>query len=348
MREVRSAALPTLEVLPELAAGCLVPVGAEGLLVPIELPIRPGDRRSELASAERETLVEPERLLELAAGCFASVEMDGLSILIELLALDLESVVGRSILIDRLRDEDTDGVLVPIEVPIRELPLALIDGRLEIVVVVDGVLVLIELPMRDLELVLNRFCGEDTDGVLVVIELPIRALLLGLICLLVLLLIEVVPLELLLIDVLEEGLPGLEGLLIVMRLEVDPLELLLEDIVVERPGADCLTGILVVLLRLGIDRLEEIELERLGVDRLVDDLTELLLLELDRLGLRLDIVVLDRLGVGALLTDVLLELLRLDVMDLVGGLTDRELLALDELADTLVLRAGVDLAACVF
>ncbi|KPK38286.1 MAG: hypothetical protein AMJ65_13085, partial [Phycisphaerae bacterium SG8_4] len=110
MREVLADDVPTLEVLPELAAGCLRPVGVEGLLAPIVL-----------VRVEREILLELERLLELAAGCFAAVETDGLSILIELLVYVLEPEGERSILIDRLADEEADGVLVLMELPTRAL-----------------------------------------------------------------------------------------------------------------------------------------------------------------------------------------------------------------------------------
>ena len=55
-REVLADDVPTLEVLPELAAGCLAPVGVEGLVVPIELPMRPCDLRSELVPVEPEIL----------------------------------------------------------------------------------------------------------------------------------------------------------------------------------------------------------------------------------------------------------------------------------------------------
>ena len=257
MREVLADEVPTLEVLPELAAGCLGPVGVEGLLVPIELPMRPCDLRSELVPVEREILLELDRLLERAAGCFAAVETDGLSILIELPMADLEPGADLSILIDRLGDEGADGVLA-----------------------------LMELPIRDVELVVDRLRDEDTDGVLVLIELPIRDRLPGLKRMLEFLLIEVEPVEPLLIDEPDEGLrklEELEGLETVIRLDVEP------------PG----------LLRVCIVP------ERLGLDRLGDILLELLRLGTDRIGLRLADIVLDRLGVGGRMTDDLLELLRL-------------------------------------
>ncbi len=75
MREVRLDELPTLEIRSELAAGCLAPVGVEGLRVPVELSMRDPD-------VPRRDL---DRLLELAAGCLAAVEAGGLSIRIELL-----------------------------------------------------------------------------------------------------------------------------------------------------------------------------------------------------------------------------------------------------------------------
>jgi len=275
MREVRPEELPTLEVRSELAAGCLTPVGVEGPRVPIEPPIRD-------CHVPR---LELERLLELATGCLAAVEADGLSIRIELVVPGCEPAVGLSIRIelpirdvlpeltrlcefadDWLADEDTDGILV-----------------------------LNERPLLDLVLVVIRLVEEETDGLLVVIELPIRALLLGLIRMLGLLLIEVEPGELLLMEILDERpreLEELEGREIVIRLDVDPLAPLLEEIEPDRPGIDRLTDIRPeLLLRLGADRLEVIVLDRLGIDR----------------------VGMDRLGVGARLTDDLLELLRLGV-----------------------------------
>ena len=406
IREVLPDEVPTLEVRPELTAGCLAPVGVEGLLVPIEPPIRPCGPGSEPVPVERELLPELERLLEGAAGCFATVETDGLSIRIELPMRDLEPGAGRSILIDRLPDEDTDGALVLIEPPIRDLELVIdrlgdedTDGVLvlmeppirdrllglipipELLLTevepgellridkpdegleteidrlgdedTDGVLVLMEPPIRDLELVIDRLGDEDTDGVLVLMEPPIRALLLGLIRSPELLLTEVEPVELLLIDEPDEGLET------VIRLDVDPPGLLLVDIVPERLGIDRFIDILLeLLLRLGTDRLDEIELDRLGVGiRLMDDRLELLRLGTDRLEVtellrlgvdrlmddrlellrlgvdRLDEIELDRLGVDRL-TDDLLELLRLGVLALAGGAdlaTDVFLLELLEL-----------------
>ena len=137
-------------------------------------------------------------------------------------------------------------------------------------------------------------------------------MLLGLIRMLELLLLEVEPVEPLLMEMLDEGpreLEELEGLEIVIRLDVDPLAPPLEEIVPERPGIDRLTEIRPeLLLRLGTDMLEVIVPDRVGVDRLTDD----------------------RLGVGARLTDDLLELLRLGVGARLGAgerLTD-ELLGL--------------------
>ncbi len=186
MREVRVEEPPTLEVRAELAAGCLAPVGVEGLRVPIEVLIRDLDVPSP----------DLERLLELTAGCLAPVEADGLSIRIELLAPDCEPGAGLSI---------------RIELPMRDVLPELI--RLDVLGVdrltdedTDGVLVLIERPMLDLVLVVGRLDDEETDGLRVVIELPIRALLPGLGRMLELLLTEVEPVELLLTEVLDEGL----------------------------------------------------------------------------------------------------------------------------------------------
>jgi hypothetical protein len=162
IREVLPDEVPTLEVRPELAAGCLAPVGVEGLLVPIEPPIRPGDLRIEPVPVERDIRPELERLLEGAAGCFVTVEADGLSILIELPMRDLEPEAGRSILIDRL-DEDTDGVLVLMEPPIRALLLGLI-GSPE--------LLLIDEPDVGLETVIRL--DVDPSGLLLVDIVPER------------------------------------------------------------------------------------------------------------------------------------------------------------------------------
>jgi hypothetical protein len=71
-----------------------------------------------------------------------------------------------------------------------------------------------------------------------------------------------------------------------------------------------------------------------------------------RLGLRLDVTVRDRELVGVLLVDILLELLRLGVLDLVGVRTERELILLlrllPALADALDLEVEAGLEACVF
>ena len=169
MREVRPVELPTLEILPELAAGCPAPVGVEGLRVPIELPMRDLDvPRPEF-----------ERLLELAAGCLAAVEPDGLSIRIELLVPGREPGAGLSIRIELLPPGREPGA---------------------------GLSIRIERPILDLVLVVGRSGDEETDGLRVVIELPMLALLPGLIRMLELLLIEVEPVELLPTEMLDEGL----------------------------------------------------------------------------------------------------------------------------------------------
>jgi len=337
MREVLPRALPTVEVRAELAAGCLTPVGVEDPRAPIEPPIRDCDV----------SRLDLDRLLELAAGCLASVETDGLSIRMELVASGCEPGAGlsiridlpirdvleeltrlRELVLDRLADEDTDGILV-----------------------------LNERALLDLAPVVGRLADEEMDGVMVVIELLIRDLLLGLIRIVELLLIEVEPVELLPMETLDEGreLEELEGLEIVIRLDIEPFALLLEEIVPERLGVDRLIDILLELLRLGTERLDVIVPDRLGIDRLIDIRPELLL----RLGAeRLDVIVLDRLGllrlmvgrlgVGAWLTDDRLELLRLGVGALLGAgerLTD-DLLGLLRVGAGARLGAGA-LAACV-
>lgn len=254
LREVRLFDLPIIDTLPELAAGCLVPV-------PIELPMRDLDA----------LILEFDRLPELAAGCLAAEEADGLYMRIVLLLRDVLPELTRllELAVDRLADEETDGILA-----------------------------VIELPILDLVLVVGCLVEEETDGLLIVIDLPMRAMLLGLSRMLEFRLTEVEPVELRLIEVLDDGLLEVEelGLLeIVIRFNVDPDELLREDIVPERLGADLLTVIL--------------ELLRLGDERLTDDLTELLLLGVERLV----VIVLDRLGLGALRMDVLLDLLLLEI-----------------------------------
>jgi len=321
MREVRPDELPTLEILPELAAGCLAPVGVEGLRAPVELPIRDLNVLS----------CDLDRLLELAAGCLAAVEADDLSVRIELPIRDvlLELTRLRALGADRLSDEDTDGILV-----------------------------LRELPILDLVLVVGRLRDEETDGLLVVMELPMRDLLLGLIRVLRLLLTEVEPVELLPIETLDEGLRELEGLVTVIRLDAEPLGRRLDEIELDRLGVDLLIDTLLELLRLGTDLLDEIEMDRLGVDLLIDILLELLRLGVDlltdildelllrlgtdRLGLRLADIELDRLGVD-LLTDVLLELLLVGVDLLVDVLLELLRVGVDRLrlADIELDRLGV-------
>ena len=274
----------------------------------------------ELPMRDLDALVlEPDRLGELTAGCLAAEEADGLYMRIVLLLRD----VLPELPVDRLEDEETDGLLV-----------------------------VIELPILDLVLVVGCLVEEETGGLVIVIDLPMRVLLLGLRGILELRLIEVEPVELRLIEVLEEGVREIEEpgrLEIVIRLDVDLLGLLLEDIVPDRLGADrptvilleplrldsdrldeielgrlgedLLTVILLELLRLGIERLDEIEPERPGIDLLTDTLLELLRLGVDRL----ELIVLERIGLGALLTDVRLELLRLEIDRLELRLADIEL-----------------------
>jgi hypothetical protein len=99
-------------------------------------------------------------------------------------------------------------------------------------------------------------------------------------------------------------------------------------------------------------RLDVIVLERLVVGaRLVVTLLGLRL-DVILLGLRLDVIVRDRELVGVLLVDILRELLRLGVLDLVGVRTERELTLLlrllPALADALDLEVEAGLEACVF
>ena len=106
--------LGEVEGLVELTAGCLAPVGAEELRVPIELPIR-------------------ERWL--VVGCFFAFEGDGVLRLLELLLREatLERAAGWFALLG------TDGLVVLIVLPIREVML----GLIRLLVLVVGFLVVI-------------------------------------------------------------------------------------------------------------------------------------------------------------------------------------------------------------
>ena len=160
LRSVRSDdwllfTLDGVEGLVELTAGCLAPVGAEELLpresiglVPIVLPIR-------------------ER--GLVVGSFFAFEGDGVLRLIEssIREAPLERAAGCSALLG------TDGLVVSIVLPIREVMLGLM--RLLVLVpsevegLLDVSLVLIELPIRDvmLELILPlELVPSDVEGLL--------------------------------------------------------------------------------------------------------------------------------------------------------------------------------------
>ena len=297
-----------------------------------------------------------EVLPELAAGCLGPVETDGLSILIELFVYDLEPEGDRSILIDRLPDEDADGILVLMELPIRAL--------------LPGLIRMLELLLTEAEPAEPLLIDEPDEGLRKLEELE------GLETVIRrdveppgLLEVDIVPERLgveRLIDILLELLrPGIERLdeielerlgvdrltdilLELLRLGTDRLGLRLADIVLDRLGVGGrLTDVLLELLRLGTDRLEVIVLDRLGVGSLLkDDLLELLRLGVDRPGLRLADIELDRLGAGARLADDLLELLRLGALALAGG-ADRaacvlwlELRELELFLDVLAARAG--------
>lgn len=198
----------------------------------------------------------------------------------------------------------------------------------------DGLLVLIELPIPGLVLIVGRRFDHETDGrwVLTLMELPMRAVLLESIRTVELRLIDVDPVELLPIEMPDEGLREIDesdGRDIVIRPDPEPFGLMLDEIVPERLGVGRLTVILFELPRLGTDRLDvarlgllliDIELDRLGAgDLLIDDLLEMLRLETDRLGLRLTDIELDRLGAGARLSDDMFELLRVGAGALLGG-----------------------------
>jgi len=296
--EVAVPDLDEIEGLVELTAGCLAPVGAEELRVPIELPIR-------------------ERWL--VVGSFFAFEAGGVLRLLELPMREapLERAAGCSALLG------TDGLVVSILLPILELMLGLIlllvlirlfvlvAGLFVIVVcegLLDGVLVLIELPIRDdmlelillLEFVLSEVEGL-LDGVLVLIELPIRDDMLGLIRLLVL---GAVGWEL---------IDRLEVLVLGARLVIAPLEMLVLGVRLVIALLDMLLlGALLVIARLEMLLLGArlvialLEMLLLGA-RLVMDLLEVLLL-----GVRLAVTLLELL-LGVRLVMDLLEVLLLGV-----------------------------------
>jgi hypothetical protein len=137
LREVRLFDLPMIDTLPELAAGCLVPV-------PIEPPMRDLDA----------LVLELDLLPELATGCLAAEEADGLCMRMVLCLREvLLELVG---LLDpadeRLADAEADGLLAVIVLPI--LDLVLMVGRL-VEEETDGLLIVIDLPMRALLLGLS-------------------------------------------------------------------------------------------------------------------------------------------------------------------------------------------------
>ena len=248
--EVTVLDMGEVEGLVELTAGCFAPVGAEELRVPIILPIR-------------------ERWL--VVGSFCIFERDGVLRLLEppIREAPLERAAGCSALLG------TDGLVVLIVLPIREVMLGLI--RL-LVLVADLSVVMVRVLLLGLVLSLLSKFKRLLDGVLVLIELPIRDVMFELMPLLEL---GAVERELI---VLVSGarlvMLRLEVLLLGARLVIALLELLL--------GARLVIALLELLLGAW----------------LVIALLELLLL-----GARLVIALLELLLLGALLVIALLELL---------------------------------------
>lgn len=239
---------------------------------------------------------------------------------------------------------ETDGLVVLIVLPIREVMLGLMRLR---VLVVGLFVVVVRERLLDGVLVLLSEVERLLDGVLVLMELPIRDDMLGLMRVLVL---GVVDRELIdRLDVLVLGarlvIALLEMLLLGARLVMDLLEILLgARLVIDLLGARLVIDLLELLLlgaRLAIDLLEVLLLgARLVIDRLdvlllgvrlVVTLLELLLLgvrlAVTRLELRLDETLLERLeGVGldvALGAGAGLEACRVCLLEL------RDLLLLD-------------------
>jgi len=325
--------LPIREAPLERAAGCSALLGTDGLVVSILLPIR-------------ELMLGLTLLLVL-------IWLFGLTLLLVLIRLFV-LVAGLFVVV--VRERLLDGVLVLIELPIRDDMLGLIrllefvlsevevlsTGRLTVLRVLVAGLFVIVVCERLLEGVLVLSKSRERRLVaasLRLIELPIRDVMLGLIRLLVL---GAVGREL--IDRLEVLLLGarlvmalLEMLLLGARLVIDLLEMLLL-------GARLVIDLLEVLLlgvRLVIDLLDVL---LLGV-RLVIDLLDVLLL-----GVRLVMDLLDVLLLGVRLVMDLLEVLLLGVrlaVTLLELRLDATLLELfEELGLDVALGAGAGFEAC--
>ena len=264
-------------------ADCLFVIETDGSCLPIILPM---PRLRSVRCDDWLLLVlildEIEDLFELTAGCFAPVGAEELRVPIELpiREVPLERAAGCSALLG------TDGLVVSILLPIRDdmlgliLLLVLVVGLFVIVVrerLLDGVLVLIELPIRDEMLGLIRL-DVLVLGARLVIAL-LEMLLLGV--RLVIALLEMLLLGArLVIALLEMLLLGarLEMLLLGVRLVMALLEMLL-------------LGVRLVIARLDetlLELLEEVGLDvTLGADAGLEA-CRVCLLEL------LDLLLLDR------------------------------------------------------
>jgi hypothetical protein len=334
-RSVRSVerllfTLGVVDDLVELTAGCLAPVGAEELRVPIVLPIR-------------------ERWL--VVGCFFAFEAGGVLRLLEppIREAPLELAAGWFALLG------TDGLVVLILLPIREVILGLI---LLLVLVVDRFVIVFRDLVLDGLLVLLEEVERLPGCVPGLIELTIRDVMLGLILLLEFLverfvttLLELLKFKLLLLERLTLNVLLLEVLLFVIAL----LELLLLGVrFVTIRLVPLVLGVRVVMLLLGaLLVMALLEVLLLGA-RLVITLLELLLLgarlvidllELLLLGARLVIDLLELLLLGARLVTLLLEL-RLDetlLERLDDDLLDEDLAAEDDLEDDRLDRLLLDL-----
>jgi len=268
-------------------ADCLFVIETDGSCLPIILPM---PRLRSVRCDDWLLLVlildEIEDLVELTAGCFAPVGAEELRVPIELpiREVPLERAAGCSALLG------TDGLVVSILLPIRDDMLGLI---LLLVLVVGLFVIVVRERLLDGALVLLREVERLLDGVLVLIELPIRDEMLGLIRL----------------DVLVLG----------ARLVMALLEMLLL-------GARLVIALLEMLL--------------LGA-RLVIDRLEMLLL-----GVRLVIALLEMLLLGARLVMALLEMLLLGVRLVIARLDETLLELLEEVGLDVTLGADAGLEAC--
>ena len=336
--------LGVIGVLLELTAGCFAPMGAEELRVPMLVPIRErGFVVGCLFAFETNgflRLLEPsirEATLERAAGCSAPLGTDGLVVKIELPIREV--MLGLTLLLELLLNERFVITLLELlkfkllllellrfnllllELLILDvllLDVRFVTNRLELLLL-DAVLVLIVLPIRDVMLELMRLFELSTGRLTVLLDW----------LLLVVSEVEGVLLRFdeLVFDLVMICRPSTLEFGAVDRELIDRLDMLLL-------GARLVTALLDMLLlgaRLVMTLLELLLLD----DRLVTALLEVFLLGVLLVTARLDMLLLELLRLGALLIvdrlDVLLDETLLDRLD--DDLLDEDLAVEDDLDD---------------